>query len=91
MNSFAIFQQAQAALAKNPNDEHAQFTVDLWNASKNLAEKNVRLTADLNAMTLRNADLSHRMDMILSRDTPVSGEAFMSKLVSTTSTARLDD
>lgn len=85
MNGFAIFQKAQAKLDKNPNDTNSQFVVDLWNASKNLHEKNQKLTIDLAALTARNAELSRNADQALSKAAqgiaPRSGSAWLESLL----------
>jgi uncharacterized protein YlxW (UPF0749 family) len=74
MNAFAIFQKAQQTLSKNPKDENAQFTVDLWNASKNLNDKNVSLRAEVDGLKAElaaanksNADYARNQDMLESK------------------------
>lgn len=74
MNAFEHFQKAQQVLSKNPNDEHAQFTVDLWNASKNLNQKNIALNAEVAGLKAElatantsNADYARKQDMLESK------------------------
>lgn len=74
MNSLAHFQKAQQTLSKTPNDEQAQFIVDLWNAGKNLNQKNTdlrseveALKAELAAANKSNADYARKQDMLESK------------------------
>lgn len=64
MNAFAIFTQAQQTLDKNPSDSMAQFIVDLWNASKNLQNKNVELEAQVGTLQLELKEVQDRANSV---------------------------
>jgi hypothetical protein len=75
MDHFAVFQKAQKTLDKNPNDAQAQFIVDLWNASRNLHDKNVKLAEDLAASETQRRHLAGKVDMLESRVTRLLDKA----------------
>lgn len=79
---FALYQTALKNLKATPDSPVDKLIVDLWSASKAMHEKNMKLTADLHAMTLRNAELSRSNDQILSKqgDKATTGADYLTNL-----------
>ena len=63
MDSFAIFERAQKNLEKRPNSQIDQFIVDLWNASKNLNAKVIRLRAEIDTLREEMKDVDDRQNL----------------------------
>lgn len=70
---FAIFKQAEKNLLTNPTSQIDNFIVDLWYASKNLYEKNVKLQEALDASESQRRFLAGRVDMLETRKAKEDG------------------